>query len=182
MERYLELCSYSTADERARVLGVSRAEVGDEVVWQRHRQIWDRLPPSLSYLRRAMTCDLGVYMPGLGLPYLDRGGMEFGVEIRAPWLDLDLLRWSFTLRDDLLVRHMSGKPLTKALARTVIPCAVVDRPKRGFGVPTDMLDAPKRGWSRQGRYFANAAALLDIWLECDHRGPRRTCDGGMMAP
>ena len=175
MERYMELCSYSTAGERARALGVDTAEVTDQVVWQRHRQVWDRLPSSLSYLRRAMTLDLGVYMPGLGLGYVDRAGMEFGVEIRVPWLDLELLRWSFTLRDELLVRRMSGKLLPKALARTVIPRAVVDRPKRGFGVPTGSLVATRaagaRGF-RQGQYFANATSVLDQWMHTDRTSPK----------
>lgn len=166
-ERYMELCTYSTVGERARALGVSEREVSDDLVWAEHRAYWDRLPRGLSFLRKAMALDLGVYLPGLGLSYVDRAGMEFGVEIRVPMLDLELLDWSFTLPDDLLVRRFHGKVLTHELARRVLPLAVVDRPKRGFGAPSTTLQAdhaPGERGHRQGRYFALAAAVLDDWL------------------
>jgi asparagine synthase (glutamine-hydrolysing) len=167
--RYMELCSYSTADERARVLGCSAAEVSDEVVLARHREYWDALPEGLSFLRKAMALDLGVYLPGLGLGYVDRAGMEFGVEIRVPLLDLDLVEWSFTLADEHLVRRGSGKLLPKALAREVIPPEVVDRPKRGFGAPSDTLATRGREEGtkghRQGKYFALAADVATRWID-----------------
>ena len=167
--RYMELCTYSNASERARVLGCTEAEVSDEVVFASHRAAWSALPSGLTFLRKMMAVDLGVYLPGLGLSYVDRAGMEFGVEIRVPWLDLDLVEWSFTLPDDLLVKRMKGKLVPKALARTVIPPEVVDRPKRGFGAPTNTLatgqqTAGSRG-HRQGKYFALATDISNRWLE-----------------
>ena len=164
----MELCTYSTASERARALGVTEREVCDEVVWAEHRAYWERLPRGLSFLRKAMALDLGVYLPGLGLSYVDRAGMEFGVEVRVPLLDLDLLDWSFTLPDSLLVRRFEGKLLTRALARQVIPAEVIDRPKRGFGAPSTTLQGaggPGQRGHRQGRYFALASSVLDGWLE-----------------
>jgi asparagine synthase (glutamine-hydrolysing) len=166
-ERYMELCTYSATAERARALGVTEREVSEDVVWAEHRAYWDRLPKGLSFLRKAMALDLGVYLPGLGLSYVDRAGMEFGMEIRVPLLDLDLLEWSFTLPDELLVRRFQGKLLTRELARRVLPREVVDRPKRGFGAPSTTLQTNnthgQRG-HRQGRYFALACSVLDNWL------------------
>ena len=166
-ERYMELCTYSTTAERAKVLGVSEREVDESVVWARHRRYWEALPKSLSYLRKAMALDLGVYLPGLGLAYVDRASMEYGVEARVPLLDLELLEWSFTLPDELLVRRFAGKQLLKSLARQVLPPEVVDRPKRGFGVPASNLDVDDvvgdRG-HRQGRYFGFARQTLDRWM------------------
>jgi asparagine synthase (glutamine-hydrolysing) len=83
---YMQLCTYSTAADRARVLGCSKAEVSNDVVWQRHRAIFDALPAGISFLRKAMALDLAVYLPGLGLAYNDRASMEHGVEVRVPWL------------------------------------------------------------------------------------------------
>ena len=167
-ERYMELCTYSTTAERARVLGVDEREVAESVVWSRHRRYWDELPKGLSFLRQAMTLDLGVYLPGLGLAYVDRASMEHGVEARVPLLDLELLEWSFSLPDELLVRRFSGKHLLKSLAREVLPPDVVDRPKRGFGVPASNLNVDDvvgdRG-HRQGRYFGLARQTLDRWMQ-----------------
>jgi asparagine synthase (glutamine-hydrolysing) len=167
---YMRLCSYSTPEDRARALGTYAGEVSDDVVWQRHREVWDALPARWSVLRRARALDLLVYMPGLGLAYADRGGMEFGVEIRVPWLDLGLVRWALRLPDKSLVRRNRTKVVTRDLAAHVLPSDIASRPKRGFGVPVRFLRRDRtaalgsRGF-RQGAYFAHAERVLAAHLQ-----------------
>ena len=86
---YMQLCTYSTPVERAMVLDCNESEVSNDVVWKRHREVFDRLPPGLSFLCKALALDVAVYLPGLGLAYVDRAGMEFGVPI-DPFDDGDL--------------------------------------------------------------------------------------------
>ncbi|MGH3665613.1 MAG: asparagine synthase (glutamine-hydrolyzing) [Egibacteraceae bacterium] len=162
---YMQLCTYSTGAERARELNCSEAEVSDEIVWQRHREVFDSQPSGASFLRKVMAVDLAVYLPGLGLSYVDRAGMEFGVEIRVPWLDLELVRWTLTLPDPLLVRGLRGKRLPRDLAAGVISPEVAHRAKRGFAAPASQVNrslarAGRRGF-RQGSYFARAATILN---------------------
>jgi asparagine synthase (glutamine-hydrolysing) len=161
---YMQLCTYSTAFERAKVLGCSEAEVSNEIVWQRHREVFDSLPAGISFLRKAMALDLAVYLPGLGLAYNDRASMEHGVEVRVPWLDLDLVRWSLTLPDSLLIRRHHAKWLPKKLAARTISPLVAERAKRGFAAPASRVAPGQRPGSlgfRQGRYFALATSLLE---------------------
>jgi asparagine synthase (glutamine-hydrolysing) len=160
---YMQLCTYSAPADRARVLGCSEAEVGNDVIWQRHREVFDALPPGVSFLRKAMALDLSVYLPGLGLAYNDRASMEQGVEVRVPWLDLDLVRWSLTLPDSVLIRRQRAKWLPKELAARVISPEVAQRAKRGFAAPADHVApglAPGSQGFRQGRYFALATSIL----------------------
>ena len=140
---YMQICTYSTAVERAKVLGCSEAEVSNEIVWQRHRTVFDSLPSGISFLRKVMALDLAVYLPGLGLAYNDRASMEHGVEVRVPWLDLDLVRWSLTLPDSLLIRRHRTKWLPKELAARVISPQVAERAKRGFAAPARRV-APRQ--------------------------------------
>ena len=161
---YMQLCTYSTSSDRARVLGCDETEVGNDIVWQRHRAVFDALPGDASFLRKAMALDVAVYLPGLGLAYNDRASMEHGVEVRVPWLDLDLVRWSLTLPDSVLIRNRCGKWLSKELAARVISPQVAWRAKRGFAAPARRV-APGRipggqGF-RQGRYFALATSILE---------------------
>jgi asparagine synthase (glutamine-hydrolysing) len=161
---YMQLCTYSTAADRARVLGCTETEVSNEAVWQRHRTAFDALPPGVSFLRKAMALDLTVYLPGLGLAYNDRASMEHGVEIRVPWLDLELVRWSLTIPDAVLIRRKYGKWLPKQLAARVISPQVAWRPKRGFAAPAHHVapgQAPGSQGFRQGRYFALATSILE---------------------
>lgn len=165
---YMQLCTYSTAAERARALGCTEAEVANDVVWQRHREVFDSLPAGLSFLRKVLALDLAVYLPGLGLAYVDRAGMEFGVEIRVPWLDLEFVRWSLSLPDEALIHRGRGKWLTRELAAQQLSSAVAHRPKRGFAAPANRLPseptaAGAQGF-RQGAYFARAQGILTSWL------------------
>jgi asparagine synthase (glutamine-hydrolysing) len=167
---YMHLCSYSTARDRAEVLGCTEDEVSNDVVWQRHREVYENLPAEISFLRRVMAVDLAVYLPGLGLAYADRGGMESGVEIRVPWLDLELVRWSLTLPDDALVRWGRGKWIPKELARGALGEHLSRRPKRGFAAPASRVrqeqDHGARAF-RQGAYFARARRTLQTYLDED---------------
>lgn len=160
---YMRLCTYSGAADRARALGCTEAEVSDEVVWASHREVFDSLPSGLSFLRRVMALDLAVYLPGLNLAYVDRASMDQGVEVRVPWLDLDLVRWSLTLPDHLLASMRRAKTVPKALAAQVLCAEVARRPKRGFGVPAHRVAAGENQGGpgfRQSRYFALAVSLL----------------------
>ena len=166
---YMQLCSYSTARERAEALDCTEAEVSDKVVWAQHRATFEAQPAGASFLRKVMAVDQSVYMPGLGLAYMDRAGMEFGVEIRVPWLDLELVDWSRTLPDDALVRHGRGKWLPRALAAQELGEQLANRPKRGFAAPARLVrrgrhSSGERG-HRQGDYFARARQILDAHLD-----------------
>jgi asparagine synthase (glutamine-hydrolysing) len=160
---YMQLCTYSTPAERAAALGCTEREVANDVVWQRHLELYESLPPDLGFLRKVMAVDLGVYLPGLGLAYVDRAGMEFGVEIRVPWLDLELLRWTLALPDDVLVRRGRGKWLGREVAAKQLSPALANRPKRGFAAPAHRVgdggSHGERGF-RQGAYFSRAVQLL----------------------
>ena len=111
-------------------------------------------PGDASFLRKAMALDLAVYLPGLGLAYNDRASMEHGVEVRVPWLDLDLVRWSLTLPDSVLIRNRcgpSGSPRNSppALSR-----------RRSRGGPSAALPPQPGAW-RQGGYPAARASARD---------------------
>jgi asparagine synthase (glutamine-hydrolysing) len=165
---YMTLCTYSGAADRAAILDCTEAEVGDDVVWASHREVFDRTPPSWSLFRRLRAVDLAVYLPGLGLAYADRAGMHESVEVRVPLLDLELVRFAQRLPDRLLVRGLHGKVLLKAVARELLPSSIVDRPKRGFGVPVSQLPTttvPSSRGFRQARYLATAATVLERWRQ-----------------
>lgn len=173
---YMQLCTYSTPAERAQALDSTEAEVANEVMWQRHEEVFDRLPAGLSFLRKALALDLAVYLPGLGLAYVDRAGMEFGVEVRVPWLDLDFVRWALTLPDEALVRRGRGKWLTRNLAARELSAEIAHRPKRGFAAPAGRVSrtgaTPGDRGFRQGAYFSRARRILDEYVAGSDAGRR----------
>ena len=167
-EGYLQLCSYSTPHQRARLLDTTVGEVDDNVVFARHNDVFESLPTELSFLRKVMTVDLRLYLPGLGLAYADRGAMAEGVEVRVPLLDLEFVEWSFSLPDDMLIRGGTTKWLAKQLASTRLPAEVVFRPKRGFGAPAERVHRripAATKMPRKSRYLERAADLLARYVD-----------------
>jgi asparagine synthase (glutamine-hydrolysing) len=165
---YMSLCTYSTPADRADALGTTEMEVSDEVVWSTHREVFDAIPSSLSFYRRCVVLDQALYLQGIGLAQADRAGMEEGVEVRVPLLDMELLRWLRGLPDAALSRRGKSKWLLRAVAREEFGKWVADRPKTGFSVPVEDLRPRatdgRRGY-RQGRYFARAADVLSTYRQ-----------------
>jgi asparagine synthase (glutamine-hydrolysing) len=81
--------------------------------------------------------DVTSYLPGDLLPKVDMASMAFGLEVRSPFLDSNVFSFGLTLPDSLRVKSTDPKYLLKQLARQKLPKNIVDRPKRGFGIPRD---------------------------------------------
>ena len=58
-----------------------------------------------------------------------------GLAVRAPFFDLPLAEWTFTLPPGFFLRGATEKHLLKRAAEGLLPADVIDRPKRGMGVP-----------------------------------------------
>jgi asparagine synthase (glutamine-hydrolysing) len=77
---------------------------------------------------------------------LDRASMFVSLEARTPFLDVELAEFIMRLPS----RLKREKYLLKRLMRGRIPAAIIDRPKRGFGVPVGhWLRGPLRAWARE---------------------------------
>lgn len=81
--------------------------------------------------------DIRSYLPGDLLPKVDIASMSFGVEVRSPFLDSNVMGFGLSLPDEYRIRPTDTKYLLKKLARTKLPHSIVDRPKKGFGIPRD---------------------------------------------
>jgi asparagine synthase (glutamine-hydrolysing) len=68
---------------------------------------------------------------------VDRASMAASLEVRAPFLDPDLIDFLATVSPSLKLRRMTGKYLLKQVMRGRIPDAIIDRRKHGFTVPLD---------------------------------------------
>lgn len=79
--------------------------------------------------------DILSYLPGDLLPKVDMASMSFGLEVRSPFLDSSIMNFGLSLPDELRVTPTSQKYLLRKLALRHLPREIVERPKRGFGIP-----------------------------------------------
>jgi asparagine synthase (glutamine-hydrolysing) len=66
---------------------------------------------------------------------VDRASMYTSLEVRAPFMDVEVVELINSLPDNLKRRGFNGKYLLKKVMRGKLPDAVIDRPKKGFGIP-----------------------------------------------
>ena len=96
-----------------------------------------RLPPKVDddWLNQILALDFTTYMSGSVLTKVDRAAMAHGLEVRPPLLDDGLVDFAFSLPSRTKLPGRQSKYLLKRAARGQIPDAVIDRPKKGFGIP-----------------------------------------------
>jgi len=96
-----------------------------------------------------------LYLPDDILAKADRASMMASLELRSPFLDQDLVEFARRIPHEYKYRHGRTKYLLKAALRGVVPDPVLDRPKKGFGIPFARW---MRSW--EGRGFDRAAAMV----------------------
>jgi asparagine synthase (glutamine-hydrolysing) len=69
------------------------------------------------------------------LPKVDRMTMAWGLEARSPLLDRPLMEYVATLPDALKIQGKQGKIVFRKAVEDLLPPAILERPKHGFGVP-----------------------------------------------
>lgn len=102
----------------------------------------------LEPLRAMMLHDYRGYLCDDILVKVDRASMAFGLEARAPLLDVRIAELAWSLPTTFLVDASGGKRILKQVLERYVPRRLTERPKRGFGVPIGAwLRGPLRGWA-----------------------------------
>lgn len=65
----------------------------------------------------------------------DRASMMTSLEARAPFLDIDLVDFARRIPASYKLRGRTTKYLLRSALQPVLPEAIINRPKKGFGVP-----------------------------------------------
>jgi len=104
-------------------------------------------------LNQMLFWDTKFFLTDHNLNYTDKMSMAEGVEVRVPFLDLDLVKFACQLPTSLKMRGNTTKYLLKKVAERYLPKEVIYRPKTGFG-------APVRKWVLDGRFDHRMANLI----------------------
>lgn len=114
------------------------------------RDHWDAL--TYQYAR--------LYLTGCVLSKVDRASMAVGLEVRAPLLDTRVVNFANALPGDLKLRGVTTKYVLKQAARAFLPREILERPKKGFGVPVgEWLRGPLEPLARELLSPYNIGAL-----------------------
>ncbi len=140
--------------------GAYRADHHRHIVWlgafspEMQRELWsyDGMPPDdeelfagalaavrecggEDHLQRAFNLYFRLYLQDDILTKVDRASMMNSLEVRAPFLDVELMETAQGLPSALKFPRFRLKHVLKETVRGLVPDEVIDRPKKGFGIP-----------------------------------------------
>jgi asparagine synthase (glutamine-hydrolysing) len=98
-------------------------------------KVGKELDKQTSDLDRMLFWELKTFLVDHNLNYTDKLGMAVGVEVRVPFLDLDLVEFSQKIPTSMKMRGKETKYILKKVAERYLPHEVIYRPKTGFGAP-----------------------------------------------
>jgi len=109
--------------------------------------------PSLKSFERMMIFDTLNYLPSDILTKVDRASMATSLEVRAPYLDINVAQLAWQLPTQLKINPRLSRNSSKIALRIIldkyIPAKLLDRPKAGFGIPlASWLRGPLRSWAQ----------------------------------
>ncbi len=111
---------------------------------------WDACPQD-SLVDKTLQFYTKLYLQDDILVKVDRASMMHSLEVRSPFLDIDLVDLVRTIPSSLKYRNGITKYILKKAMSDLLPREIVRRPKKGFGVPIGK-------WLRQGRMLVDPGA------------------------
>ena len=134
-----------------------REPCDEEEIYSEAIEAWDRCAqPNL--VDRALQFFTNVYLPDNILAKVDRASMMCSLEARSPFLDIEVVDLARRIPWQLKLRGGQTKWILKKALAPILPREIIDRKKKGFGMPIGR-------WLREGKFdFDHAQSFphLDV--------------------
>ena len=99
------------------------------------KKLNDSIGDEKSTLNKMLFWEINTFLVDHNLNYTDKLSMATGVEVRVPFLDIDLVNFSTKIPPKYKMKGNQTKYLLKKVAERYLPKDVIYRPKTGFGAP-----------------------------------------------
>jgi asparagine synthase (glutamine-hydrolysing) len=133
-ERLLRLMEITDSEARSALAGPG-AEAEQERLRAARRILAD--VPDRGLLEQALYLDTHMFLPDGILLCNDKMSMAAGLELRVPFLDLELMRFVERIPASARIQPRRPKLLHRRATRRLLPPEVTDRRKHGFATPYD---------------------------------------------
>jgi asparagine synthase (glutamine-hydrolysing) len=139
--RYLGFGTYFTdAMKQAVYSSDLKTATRDFDAYRYHKQFFERSRRAAP-LNRLLYVDFKTFMPALNLDTTDKTSMAANLEVRVPFLNVELVELAARMPPELKIKGLQRKYILKKAAESLLPKEVIYRRKAGFS-------APIRSWLR----------------------------------
>jgi len=97
--------------------------------------LYEKEYPYADRITKLQYIDLRLYLQESILVKVDRASMACSLEVRAPFLDHELVEFVMGLPSNLKLNGFTSKYLLKQAMKNYLPKEIIRREKKGFGVP-----------------------------------------------
>jgi len=140
-QRYLGFGTYFTDQAKQKLYSEDlQKATRDFDPYKYHLRYFERVKGA-EPLNRLLYVDMKTFLPCLNLAYTDKTSMAANLEVRVPFLNLEMLNLAARIPVQFKLKGMKRKYIFKKAAERLLPHDVVWRKKAGFG-------APIRSWLR----------------------------------
>jgi asparagine synthase (glutamine-hydrolysing) len=149
-ERLLRLVEITDAPVRESLLGDREKTAQEERLTSAKAVLGDVAGRDL--LEQALYLDTRMFLPDGILICNDKMSMAASLELRVPFLDVDLMRFVERIPARARVRPRQGKRLHRMATQRLLPAELANRPKHGFSTPYDDWLRASLGQEVERRY------------------------------
>ena len=146
-----------------------------EDVYSEAIDYWDTCGQD-NIIDKTLTFFTKLYLQDDILVKIDRASMMHSLEVRAPFLDIDLVNFARKIPANYKIRFGTTKYILKKALQPVLPSQIINRPKKGFGVPIgkwfkeNRLNISKANYpGRLNQKFIHEKRQEHLNGICDHR-------------
>ena len=146
------------------IAGLFHESVDPEELYSEAIDVFEACP-SRDLVDKTMEFYTRLYLQDDILVKTDRAGMMHSLEVRAPFLDIELVDFVRTIPHGWKLRRGTTKYILKKALEAVLPRDIIYRKKQGFGVPVGR-------WLADGALALGAPAPLEAGLDAAFVGAR----------
>ncbi len=134
-DRYLGFGTYFTTAMKSKLLASSMLDATSGFdAYEYHRKYFADCREAAP-LNRLLYVDFKTFMPALNLDTTDRTSMAANLEVRAPFLNRELVELSARIPASLKIKGLKRKYIFKKAMENVLPKDLIWRRKAGFSAP-----------------------------------------------
>ena len=131
---YLSIIEYLSSEDKKN-LYTEKLTINSSIQKNNHEIFTNN--KELNWLNQALKIGILTHLPDDLLVKIDIASMAFGLEVRSPFLDHELLELTAKMPSNLKLNGGNKKYILKKIAEKYLPNECIYRPKQGFNVPLE---------------------------------------------
>lgn len=134
-DRYWHWASLADEASASKLLKPQSLEKVEQQEYDKRKSALLRTIPASETMNDILLTDMQFVLPNDMLAKVDLMSMANGLEVRAPFLDFEVVNFVFSLPGDYKINASGRKRIVQDAFRDVLPAELYNRPKKGFEVP-----------------------------------------------